>query len=385
MTNRERALSVLRYQPVDRMPLVYFGFWHETLQKWAAEGHIRVELAKGWGDGNAADFEIAKLLGFDFNWQSCFSMATFLKPYFESVVMETLPDGTQHIRNGLGVTVTSKAGAGSIPAETDHLLKDRASWEEHYKPRLQWDPSRVEEARVRIGQQLIPFGQGGMEALRDTPRDWPLSLHCGSLMGTIRNIVGMENLCYLEVDDPDLLFEIIDTVADLCYRCAEHALKRGGVFDFGHFWEDICFKNGPLVRPQLFAEKVGPHYRRITELLNRHGLDIVSLDCDGQIDALIPTWLDNGVNTMFPIEVGTWNASIEPWRATYGKRIRGVGGMNKTVFSRDRKAVDAEVSRLMKLVELGGFIPCPDHRIAPDAEWDNVRYYADRMRAVLGA
>jgi uroporphyrinogen decarboxylase len=88
---------------------------------------------------------------------------------------------------------------------------------------------------------------------------------------------------------------------------------------------------------------------------------------------------------MFPIEVGTWNASIEPWRATYGKRIRGVGGMNKTVFSRDRKAVDAEVSRLMKLVELGGFIPCPDHRIAPDAEWDNVRYYADRMRAVLGA
>ena len=41
----------------------------------------------------------------------------------------------------------------------------------------------------------------------------------------------------------------------------------------------------------------------------------------------------------------------------------------------------AEVERLKPLVELGGYIPCPDHRIAPDAKWDLVRYYCDRMRA----
>ena len=58
--------------------------------------------------------------------------------------------------------------------------------------------------------------------------------------------------------------------------------------------------------------------------------------------------------------------------------------MNKTVFARDRRAVDAEVDRLARLVELGGFIPCPDHRIAPDAIWDNVRYYTERLRRVLG-
>jgi uroporphyrinogen decarboxylase len=32
---------------------------------------------------------------------------------------------------------------------------------------------------------------------------------------------------------------------------------------------------------------------------------------------------------------------------------------------------------------LGGYLPCPDHRIAPDAEWNLVRYYCDRMRAVF--
>ena len=45
-----------------------------------------------------------------------------------------------------------------------------------------------------------------------------------------------------------------------------------------------------------------------------------------------------------------------------------------------RAAVDEEIERLKPLIELGGYIPCPDHRIAPDAEWDNVRYYCERMR-----
>ena len=97
-------------------------------------------------------------------------------------------------------------------------------------------------------------------------------------------------------------------------------------FDYGHFWEDICFKNGPLVNPRWFAAKVAPHYRRVTRLLNDHGVSIVSLDCDGKIDKLIPAWLENGVNTMFPIEVGTWDASIAPWRAQYGRTCAGSAG-----------------------------------------------------------
>ena len=104
------------------------------------------------------------------------------------------------------------------------------------------------------------------------------------------------------------------------------------------------------------------------------------LDCDGMIDSLIPTWIENGVNIMFPIEVGTWNASIKPWREKYGKELRGVGGMDKKVFAMDYAAIDTEIERLKPLVDLGGFIPCPDHRIAPDAKWENVQYYCEKMR-----
>jgi uroporphyrinogen decarboxylase len=185
---------------------------------------------------------------------------------------------------------------------------------------------------------------------------------------------GLEGSCYLLVDDEVLFDEIVETVADLCYRKTKYILEAGARFDFGHFWEDISFKNGPLVSPCVFHEKVGPHYRRITDLLAQHVIDIVSVDRDGDIGALIPTWIENGVNTMFPIEVGTWGANLAPWRKEYGEQLRGVGGTNKNAFSRDRAAVNAELERLRPLVDLGGYIPCPDHRLAPDARWELVQY-----------
>ena len=154
-------------------------------------------------------------------------------------------------------------------------------------------------------------------------------------------------------------------------------------FDYAHFWEDICFKNGPLISPAVFREFVGPWYKKITDLTSSYGIEIVSVDCDGMIDSLIPIWLENGVNTMFPIEVGTWNASIAPWREKYGKQLRGVGGMNKTIFARDREAVDKEIERLKPLMDLGGYIPCPDHRIAPDAKFELVQYYCEQMQKIV--
>ncbi|NIA21105.1 MAG: hypothetical protein GWP05_03835 [Anaerolineaceae bacterium] len=384
MNHRQRAMAVLHYEPYDRLPIVHFGYWNETLQKWRQEGHLSADEAENWQDGNPICAAISERLGFDFDWSSTFHSNMELMPRFEVKVVEELPDGSQYLMNPDGVIVLKKAGATGIPAEIKHTLTDRASWEEHYKWRYEFSEDRINKTNVRVNDKLVPFGEGGLEFLRADRRDYPYALHCGSLFGHIRNVLGMEGSCYLVADDEELYDEIIQTVADLCYRSVKFILDSGAKFDFGHFWEDICFKNGPLVVPSIFDAKVGPHYKRITDLLATRGIDIVSLDCDGKIDALIPTWLANGVNTMFPIEVGTWQASIAPWRRQYGQELRGVGGMNKVVFARDRAAIDAEVERLRPLVELGGFIPCPDHRIAPDGKWELVQYYCDRMRQVFG-
>jgi len=384
VNDRERVMAVLNYEPYDRLPIVHFGFWDQTLAKWAAEGHITEEEASQWSDGNPIDAIISERLGFDLNYYSAFHPETHLYPRFESKVIEELPDGSRKILNNEGVVVWDKPGATGIPAEIDHLLKGRKEWEEHYLPRFQFCEERVTKALVRVNDRMVPFDQGGLEFLQRDERDYHYGIHCGSLYGNIRNILGMVGSAYLMADDEALFDEIIETVADLCYQCVKFTLESGAKFDFAHFWEDIAFKNGPLIRPSVFEAKVGPHYKRITDLVKSYGINVVSLDCDGKIDELVPIWLHNGVNTMFPIEVGTWNASIKPWREQYGRELRGVGGMNKVVFAHDQAAIDAEIARLKPLVELGGYIPCPDHRIPPDAEWDNVRYYCDRMRQTFG-
>ncbi len=384
MTNKERAMAVLNYKSYDRLPVVHFGYWGETLVKWAQEGHITMDDAQTWADATPVCKRISDKLGFDFAWYNCFLGFDLLSPLFEPKVLAVHEDGSKEMFNQDGVVVLQKDDVRSIPAEISHTLKDRKSWEELYKPKLQFFEERITKAMVNTGLEYLPFDNGGLEFLKNENRQNPIGLMLGSLMGRIRDCLGVIGMSYVMVDDEPLFDEMIQTVADLCYKQAEYTLKQGAKFDFAHFWEDICFKNGPLVHPQMFAEKVGPHYKRLTELVNSYGINIVSLDCDGKIDSLIPTWFNNGVNTMFPIEVGTWDAEIKPWRQQYGKELRGVGGMNKTVFAYDYAAIDAEIERLKPLVELGGYIPCPDHRIAPDAKWENVQYYCQQMRDAFG-
>lgn len=372
MNYRENVNAILHYQPFEKMPIVSFGYWGETVQKWADEGHITREEADGYcryGDNSEADRSIMKRLGFDFNWNSCYGGNVGLYPAFERKVLEQKADGGQVIRDEQGLIVLVKPGVVSIPAEIGTTLTDRDVWEKEYLPRLQWEAERIDTSLF--------------ESLKDdSQRQLPVGLHCGSLMGYMRNLLGVEELSYLYVDDPELYEEIANTLAGLCYQSVKAILETGAKFDYAHFWEDICYKNGPLVSPDGFRQMIGPHYRKITNLLKEHGVDIVSVDCDGWIDTLLPIWLENGVNTMFPIEVGTWNANIAPWREKYGKDLRGVGGMNKTVFARDYQAVDQEVERLRPLMELGGYIPCPDHRIAPDAKFENVQYYCEKMKSL---
>lgn len=372
MTNRENALAILHYQPYERMPVVAFGFWPETLEKWADEGYITREEAEDYarhGDNGEEDRSVMRKLGFDFNWNSCVGSDVLLRPGFETEVLETKPDGSQIIRDPQGLICSVKPGVRSIPGEIGTSLTDREAWERDYLPRLQMTAERVPTEYAK-----------GLPAPEE--REIPIGLHLGSLMGNMRNMLGVEQLSYLYADDEELYAEIADTLCGLCYECAKKMLESGAKFDFAHYWEDICFKNGPLVSPSVFRELIGPWYRKIADLVNSYGIDIISLDCDGCIDALLPIWLENGVNTMFPIEVGTWDASIAPWREKYGKQLRGVGGMNKTVFSRDRSAVEQEVERLKRLIELGGYIPCPDHRIAPDAKFELVQYYCEQMRKI---
>ncbi len=369
MTNKERVNAILHYENFNSVPVVHFGFWHETYQKFEREGHI-----KAFNDSEKQHYSeenTAALLGFDMGWNTQVGIHADLMPAFPEEIIKEFPDGSYHIRNGYGVVIHQRPGATSIPAEVSHTLIDRESFQNEFLPRLQLLPERLHTISTENIKELNTLEN-------------PLGVYCGSLYGRFRDYAGLVGTAYLYADDEGLFKEIIDTIANLCYETTKHLLAQGLMPDFGHFWEDICYKNGPLVSPAVFEKYVGPHYRKIADLFTSVGCDIISVDCDGNVDALLPIWLSNGVNTMFPIEVGTWGSEIGSWRKKYGRDLRGVGGMDKRVFAKDYAAIDDEIERLRPLVELGGYIPCPDHRIAPDAKWENVQYYCERFRKVFG-
>lgn len=370
MTNRERAMNILHFKAVDRLPAVHFGYWGELLTEWAEQGKIPAHLAEHNYDGNEKDRELDRLIGWDFNWSCTAGAHMGLKPGFEHKEIEVLPDGSRRVQNGDGLIERIKPGATSIPSEDDYLLKDREAFETLYRPKMQFSPDRVNVAYFKTFNET-----------RDMSR--PIGLNLGSVLGSIRNMTSVVGMSYLMYDeDEDLFADIIDTFAEMQYKCVETILETGAKFDFAHYWEDICFKNGPLLSPEKFDELCAKHYKKRNELCHKYGIDVISLDCDGVTEKLLPTWFENGVNTMFPIEIGVWGDQFEPARQKYGKGMLGVGGMDKTALRKDKAAVDKEIDRLKRLASMGGFIPCPDHRLMPGTKFELVQYYADEIKKI---
>ena len=365
----DRAYRVFTYQSVDRVPDIEFGYWPQTIRRWLKEGMPAELTAEEQGQMFCGALD--RFFGFDKEgeWVSVRGM---IHPPFPEEIIERR-ENTVVVRDASGVVseqFTFDQDESSIPHFLEFPVKAPEDWAELRERYLADDPIRRMPAE-------------DIERMRAANRDGrTVKFFCTGFYGQLRNWMGMENLSLAFYDEPEMIHAMVDCWAELCALQIER-LPEDIRIDQVDWWEDMAGRNGPLVSPAHFAEFIQPAYRRVMTAARKRGCVLSSVDSDGNPHALIKHWLAEGVNIMFPIEVGTWHASIAPWREQYGRELRGVGGMDKKVFAQDRTAVEAEVERLRPLVELGGFIPCPDHRIPPDAEWDNVRYYCDRMHATF--
>ncbi len=369
MNDRQRFIATMHYQSRDRVPLYDFNFWDETLPVWYDQGLPRQYTRQNVRQYFGMDSSMGG--GEPQDWYT--GICGNLTPGFPQSILQD--DGDEYTQMQYdGVIVRKQRSSVSIPMHVGHTLVDRQSWNEHYKPRL--DPSTPQ----RIPQDW----DRRVKLWRDADRQHPIFVHGGSLFGWLRDWMGIENLALVVYDDPAWFEEMITTVADLCVAMLEKAFATGGKFDGCSMWEDMCYNAGPLLSPTHFKQYLSPHYRRITDLCRKHGVDVTWVDCDGKIDDLLPLWLDAGVNCMFPIEVGTWGGDPIAFRKRFGKDLLLMGGVDKHILAQDRPAIDAEIARLSPLVEAGGYIPMPDHRVPPDVPLANYVYYWERIRQVWG-
>lgn len=374
ITNRQRFLATMHYQPRDRAPITDFGFWEETIPLWHTQG-LPKKIHFSYRKSNHLSY-----FGMDFGIDELSHSTDLrlgLKPAFRVRILEEQGEH-EVVQQADGVRVLRQKTMGSIPQHQGHLLTDRASWEKHYKPRL--DPATKGRLPNDWSTRLVRW--------QTAERDEIVVLPGGSLYGWLRNWMGVENISYLLYDDPTLFEEMVTTVADCILGTLEQALSSAAAvgvhFDACGMWEDMAYRAGPLISPRHFKKFLVPHYRRITDLLHQYGVDIIWLDCDGDISLLVPHWLDAGVNCMFPLEIGTWGADPIHYRQTFGKDLLLMGGFDKHILQQEKAQITAEVRRLAPLVEEGGYIGFCDHRVPPDVPLENYYHYLEQVRTIWG-
>lgn len=359
MNARERFHATMHYLPRDRCPIMDFGFWEETLVIWERYGM-------------PAETDPDLFFGMDPQWHVV-PINVHLCPAFQYEVLEDRGD-SEVVRDGDGVTKEQGKFLGSIPRHLDHTLKDRSSWEAEFKWRL--DGTSRERYPRNWASHVF--------RAKNPARDYPLGINAGSLYGWIRNWMGLEAVSLLVHDDRALFQEMVETIADCVITAITPALESGIQFEYALMWEDMCYRAGPLLSPKVFKEVLVPNYQRITSQLKKHGVDVVIVDCDGDISQLVPLWLEGGVNCMFPLEVGAWGADPIAYRRQYGRDLLMIGGVSKRVLAGPTEESRREVERLAPLVEEGGYIPTPDHRVPPDVPLDHYLFYLNEAKRVWG-
>jgi uroporphyrinogen decarboxylase len=358
MSPRERFYAIMDFVKFDRVMDCEFGYWNDTLRRWHNEG-----LPKQVDSIPKADL----FFGFD-RWQKNLPIPNNILPFFEEEIVER---GERHTIGYDGRRVKRKVftdGTDSIPHYLDFPIKDRESYlpfKERFLPQLH---QRIPAAIAEIARQ-------------SAQRNYCLLLYAGSTAGWIRDLMGFEGFSLGICLQPELIDEILADLSQLYESIATALVHNGIEVDVVAWWEDVAFKTGPIVPPDWFSEKCGPVYQRTLSRYAQSGTRFSYVDCDGDNRLLVPTWLDNGVNIIFPLEV---NAGIHPQTLrTLYPAIRMMGGFDKVVLLEGTDAIRKELLRLKPLVEEGGFIPHVDHRVQADVSYRDYLYYLEAKRDIF--
>ena len=204
MNDRERFNAIMHYQPFDRCVIQDFSYWEETVMAWHHYGL----------PGEVTLRNSEQFFGFDPMWNGV-DAAVMLCPTFETRVLEDEGD-YQVLQQSDGTIIRKAKLLSSIPKQLDHTLKDRASWEEHFKWRL--DPENPERLPADLDERLA--------AVADEKRSFPLSTNCGSIFGQLRNWMGLMGVSYIQYDDPELFAEMIETIGSCIVGTLQKILAR---------------------------------------------------------------------------------------------------------------------------------------------------------------
>ena len=256
----------IRGLSIDRFFRYEHGAWPSTLKRWHDEGLPR---EVGGTVSFAEYFEMDPVNRIDIN--SGYTHTPY-EPVFEKRIIE-------------------EAGGTVLFEDTDGILKrEKRSERDTSMPQFIRFPVACWEDWEKVRRRLAPEGAkariGDVAALAEKEDERILSILplCG-VYGQPRNLLGEEGLAFVIYDDPNLLIEMIANWLELYTELLSELTKTARV-DCLLIWEDMCYRNGPLISPEHFRKFMLPAYKQLIGAARSFGIEAVIVDSDGDVSKM---------------------------------------------------------------------------------------------------
>ena len=339
-----------------------FGFY--SLDKWRRD------------EGLAPDADLDALFGFDppgrFGLGALGWCEAGFDPIFTEEVIEDRGD-YEIVRDFAGRSVLFFKGRrnGFMPEYVDHPVKDKRTWEELCKWRM--DPKTP--SRQKAMDEYLP------KIAEKARQGYFISQNIVGGYMYLRSLIGPEELLYMVYDNPELVHDCMKTwfeLADNIIARHQQVVEIDEIF----IGEDICYNHGPLISPDMIREFLFPYYSQLLENASRRqpnhprkmGFEV---DTDGFCNPVIDLYREIGMNYMNPFEVAS-NCDVVEIGKQYPDLLMS-GGIDKRVLAQGKDAIDRMVDRIFPVMKArGGFIPTCDHGVPEEVTLENYLHYRKR-------
>ncbi len=382
MTCRERFLAVMDFEPGVRTLKAEYGYWTTAIKRFVREGlPVVAPLPDALPDnGTISGAEKVDPAGgglSDRNVRAAFDLDPYPAkfPFDMSPLLpeQTLEESEEYrvYRDAYGITMKVYKKGTSAPLDLDYPVENRRDFQ------------RYKELYDRDFRKRLPRDWDALKS-RLRERDYPIRLggFPYGFFGFPRHLIGTTRMLLMMYDDPRLIKEMNDFFLDFAMDYWEPII-RAIAPDCVLIWEDMAGKTGSMISREMFAGFLKPWYLRMIDFLHQLGVRNIHVDSDGNVEELLPLWVELGVTGIFPLEIQAGNDPLRV-RSRF-PRLQILGAVDKRVFTAAHTTgdVDRELARVAELLAQGGYIPHADHHVPDDSCWENFAHYRRKLNCLI--
>lgn len=211
----------------------------------------------------------------------------------------------------------------------------------------------------------------------DTPYAIVLSGFTESLFGLPSWLRGHAQFYMDLVSNEEFVNVLLDRLLNYWKSLADIALQLIGKYiQVIRLADDLGMQEGPIISPELYRKLIKPRQREFYTFIKKRTKARVLLHSCGSIYALIPDFIEIGVDALNPIQVSAKDMDTKRLKEEFGDKLTFWGGGCDTQHILPQGTptqVREEVRRRIKhLAPAGGFIFTPVHNIQYDVSPESI-------------